>query len=324
MPAENPDSAPKRFLPMLVALPLTLATAASYFGAWWWGLALIAHFRPHLAALSVISLGVGLLCRARLGVGLSLTLLAINTAPLLPYLGFAVSGSAASPANLHVLAYNMHREATDRAIFRELIQREQPDLVVLSEISGDAAALAEEVALPPYRAGAPSAGLLYGIVLFSRWPVPDWHVERSADGVGSVLSAEICASERWQGCLKVIALHAAPPFGDGVTTQAQQLEIAARLAAEAEGHRAMLAGDLDLTPWSPAFAELLARGGLVDTGVRRGLTATWLSRLPFVGLMIDHVLVSPDITVAGDRLGEGIGSEHFPVIVDLRIPFAAP
>lgn len=324
MPAESPDSAPNRVLPMLAALPLALATAASYFGTWWWGLALIAHFRPHLAALSLISLGVGLLCRARLGAGLSLALLAINTAPLLPYLGLAASGSAAPAANLRVLAYNMHGEATDRAVFRGLIQREQPDLVVLSEISGDIAALAEETALPPYRAGEPSAGLLYGTVLFSRWPVPDWHLERSADGVGSVLSAELCASERWQGCLRVIALHAAPPFGDGVAAQAQQLEIAARLAAEAHEHRAVLAGDLDLTPWSPAFTELLTRGGLVDTGLRRGLTATWLSRLPFVGLMIDHVLVSPDITVTENRLSDGIGAEHFPVIVDLRIPSAAP
>jgi len=322
MAAENLN-APKRFLPMLLALPLALATAASHLGEWWWGLALIAHFRPHLAALSLVSLGAGLLWRARRSAALSLALLVINAVPLLPYLGLAARGNAAA-GNLRVLTYNMHREATDRAVFRELIEREQPDLVVLSEISGSIAALAEETALPKYRAGEPSSGLLYGTVLFSRWPVPDWHVELSADGVGSVLSAELCASERWQGCLRVIALHAAPPIDDGVTTQVQQLEIAARLAAQAQERRVLLAGDLDLTPWSPAFGELLARGGLVDTGLRRGLTATWLSRLPFVGLMIDHVLVSPGITVAGNRLGARIGSEHFPVIVDLAIPTRAP
>jgi endonuclease/exonuclease/phosphatase (EEP) superfamily protein YafD len=323
MSVENPNSPPKRFLPMLVAL-LALATAASYLGAWWWGLALIAHFRPHLAALSLVSLGAGLLWRARLGAVLGLALLAINTAPLLPYLGLAAGGSAAPPANLRVLVYNMHREDTDRAAFRELIERERPDLIVLSEISGSITALAEETALPAYRAGEPSAGLLYGIVLFSRWRVPNWHVERSADGVGSVLNAELCASERWQGCLRVIALHAAPPFGDGVAIQAQQLEVAGRLAAEAHERRLLLAGDLDLTPWSPAFSELLARGGLVDTGLHRGLTATWLSWLPFVGLMIDHVLVTPDITVADNRLGAQIGSEHFPVIVDVKIPPVEP
>lgn len=324
MPAENPASALRRFLPMLAALLLALATAASYLGAWWWGLALIAHFRPHLAALSLVSLAAGLLRRARLSAGLNLALLAINAAPLLPYLSLGAGAGAAPPPNLRVLTYNMHGEATDRAQFRELIEREQPDLVVLSEVSGEVTALAEEIAaLPAYRAGQP-AGLLYGAVMFSRWPVPDWHVEQTADGVGSVLSAELCTSERWQGCLRVIALHAAPPFRDGVATQAQQLEIAGRLASEAPERRTVLAGDLDLTPWSPDFAELLARGGLVDTGLRRGLTATWLSPLPFVGLMIDHVLVSPGITVADNQLGDWIGSEHFPVIVDVSIPSATP
>jgi endonuclease/exonuclease/phosphatase (EEP) superfamily protein YafD len=324
MPVETPSRSLTRILPLLAVFPLALATVASHLGTWWWGFALIAHFRPHLAALSLVSLGAGLLWRARLGTALSLALLAINTAPLLPYLGLATRSSATPSANLRVLAYNMHREDTDRAAFRELIEREQPDLVVLSEISGDIAALAEEATLPAYRAGEPSSGLLYGVVLFSRWPVPDWHIEHSADEVGSVLSAELCASERWQGCLRVIALHAAPPFWDDVEIQAQQLKIAARLAAGAHQHRTVLAGDLDLTPWSPDFAELLTRGGLVDTGLSRGLTATWLSKLPFVGLMIDHVLVSPDIRVADSRLGAQIGSEHFPVIVDLRIPSDSP
>jgi endonuclease/exonuclease/phosphatase (EEP) superfamily protein YafD len=209
-----------------------------------------------------------------------------------------------------------------RAAFQELIEREQPDLVVLSEISDSSDALAKEiVSLPAYHLADPSH-VLYSAVLFSRWPVPDWHVERSADGMGSVLSAELCTSERWQGCLRVIALHAAPPFGDGVEIQAQQLEIAVRLAADAPDRRVLLAGDLDLTPWSPAFTELLSRSGLVDTGPRRGLTATWLSRLPFLGLMIDHVLVSPNIAVADNRLGADVGSTHFPVIVDLAIPSA--
>ena len=324
MPVKGPEAAPGRVLPLLVALPLALATAASYLGAWWWALALIANFRPHLAALSLISSGVTLLWRSRFGAGLSLVLLAINGAPLLPYLGMANDHNSARATNLRVLAYNMHGEATDREMFRDLIERERPDLVVLSEVSGDITALAEQVrALPAYRAGQ-GPGLLYGAVLFSRWPVPDWHVERTPDGVGSVLRAQLCASERWRGCLRVIALHAAPPFGDGVTTNEQQLEIAARLAGEAPERLTLLAGDLDLTPWSLEFHELLARSGLVDTALRRGLTATWLSRLPFVGLMIDHVLVSPAIGIVANRLGSQTGSDHFPVIADLAIPLAEP
>ena len=313
-----------RFLLMLVALALALATAASYLGTWWWGLALIVHFRPHLAAASLVSLGVALLWRTRLIGALCLVAFAINTAPLLHYLGMAGGAEAVPSANLRVLEYNMHGAATDRAAFRELIESEQPDIVVLSEIADNSTALAEQITgLPVYRSGDPPH-LLYSAVVFSRWPLTNLRIERTTDGVGSVLSAELCASERWRGCLRIVALHAAPPFAAGAVTQAQQLEIAARLAAEAPERRVLLAGDLDSTPWSPAFRKLLLHGGLVDTGPRRGLTATWLSRVPFVGLLIDHVLVSPGIAVADNRLGFGVGSNHFPVIVDLAIPFGAP
>ena len=86
----------------------------------------------------------------------------------------------------------------------------------------------------------------------------------------------------------------------------------------------MLTGDLDITPWSPAFTKLLSNSGLVDTGPKRGLSATWFSKIPFVGLMIDHVLVNPGIAAVDNRLGADVGSGHLPVIVDLAIPLAAP
>ena len=313
-----------RLLPMLMALPLALATAASYLGSYWWGLALIEHFRPHLAAASLLTLGAALLWRDRITAGLGIALLAINTAPLLPYLRLTADTKPLPPANLRVLTYNMHREATDRALFRDLIRRERPDLVVISEISDNVGTLVEEIPeLPPYRAGEVPA-LLYGVVLLSRWPVSSWRVERSADGAGSVLTADLCDGERWVGCLRVVGLHAAPPFAEDAITQSQQLEIAARLCAGAPGHRVVLAGDLALTPWSPRFEELLAGGNLVDTAPRRGLTATWLSPIPFLGLALDHVLVSPGIVIIGNRLGSDAGSTHFPVIADLAIPLTPP
>ncbi|HKX07766.1 MAG TPA: endonuclease/exonuclease/phosphatase family protein [Stellaceae bacterium] len=307
-----------RILTKFIALLLGLATAASYFDAWWWGLALISHFRPHLAAASLLSGVISLLSRDRLSCALSLVLLATNAVPLLPYFSFAAS-AAVPHANLRVLAFNMHGMATDRAEFRELIGAEHPDLVVLSEISGGIRALqAETPQLPPYISGEPR-GVLDSVVLFSRWPLTNVRDAETSNGEAGILSADVCASDRWDGCLRIIALHGAPPFGTGATTQAEQLAIVARLAAAAPERGALVAGDLDVTPWSPAFETLLAHGKLVDTGLRRGLTATWLSRVPVIGLLIDHVLVSPGISVADNHLGNNVGSSHFPVIVDLTI-----
>jgi endonuclease/exonuclease/phosphatase (EEP) superfamily protein YafD len=92
--------------------------------------------------------------------------------------------------------------------------------------------------------------------------------------------------------------------------------VATRLAGEAANGRLVLAGDLNLTPWSPRFARLLTETGLDDSGLRRGLAPTWL--WPF-GLAIDHVLVGAGLVALDNHLGPELGSDHRPVIVDLAI-----
>jgi len=313
-----------RRLAALLAVLLISATAADWLGALWWLPALIAHFRPHLASASLACLLISAIARRPLLAAVSVALLAVHGAPLLPYLDVAGEAKALPPANLRVLTLNMHSESTDPAALRRLIETENPDLVALTEMPNDLDALVSEIAaLPRYRTGRMSASP-FAVALFSRWPVTRSQITRGPDKPWPVLAADICDTEVWRGCLRVIALHSARPFGVGAQQQKLQLEVAGRLAASAPDHRVILMGDLNLTPWAPRFSELLTWGDLTDTGRRRGLWATWLCRLPFIGLFIDHVLVSPGIVASDNRLGPDVGSDHLPVIADLSVPAGAP
>jgi endonuclease/exonuclease/phosphatase (EEP) superfamily protein YafD len=299
---------------------LGLATAGSFLGPWWWAPALIAHFRPHLAAASLALLALCLLGRRLLPAVLCLATLGINGVPLLPYLEGGAPAAAAGTSNLRLVALNMHGAATRRLAFNRMIAAEHPDLVLLTEMPVDIHRIALEVSdLPSFHVGEPPPSP-WAVTLFSRWPVTRWSIDRGADGTARVLSAEICDTPAWTGCVRVVALHAPRPFGDGARRQRDQLEIAAALAASAPDHRTILAGDLNLTPWAPAFARLVEHGDLRDTGPYRGLRATWLSRLPFMGLFLDHVLVSPSMGILANRLGDDVGSDHLPVIADLAVP----
>lgn len=307
----------RRILTGLVGL-LAVATGASLLGAWSWVPALLVHFRPHLAAASLVLLAISGVARRPILALLCLAALAVNGRPLLPYIGGGAS--AAGAENLRLLTLNMHGAATDRQAFRQAIEAQHPDLVVVTEMPGNFDQIASATsALPSYRVGEPPPSP-WAVTLFSRWPVTRWSVDHGADGTAQVISADICDTPAWRGCLRVVALHAPRPFGNRARRQDEQLEIAATTAASAPDHKTILVGDLNLTPWSPAFSRLLERGELRDTGPYRGLLATWLSRLPFVGLLLDHVLVSPSIGILANRLGPDIGSDHLPVIVDLAIP----
>jgi endonuclease/exonuclease/phosphatase (EEP) superfamily protein YafD len=80
----------------------------------------------------------------------------------------------------------------------------------------------------------------------------------------------------------------------------------------------VLAGDFNAVPWSASFRRLRAHTGLKP---HAQMMPTWPAlpvSLPQFAL--DHVLLSSDLDVQGARLGSAVGSDHYPVIVDLA-PF---
>jgi endonuclease/exonuclease/phosphatase family metal-dependent hydrolase len=79
-------------------------------------------------------------------------------------------------------------------------------------------------------------------------------------------------------------------------------------------------GDLNVTAFSPVFVELLARSGLHDCAAGQGLNTTWPAQFPPLYLQIDHCLADPGIGVLGLRSGPWVGSDHFPLEVELALP----
>ena len=131
-----------------------------------------------------------------------------------------------------------------------------------------------------------------------------------------VVQARLCEPV-WPHCLRLIALHAPRPSGDG--QRDRQLAFAAQLAAAPGEERVLVLGDLNVTAFSPRFADLLVRGGLTDSLAGQGLQSSWLSRFLPLGLTLDHVLVGPGIGVIARRRGQDFGSDHSPVIVDIIV-----
>jgi endonuclease/exonuclease/phosphatase (EEP) superfamily protein YafD len=78
-------------------------------------------------------------------------------------------------------------------------------------------------------------------------------------------------------------------------------------------------GDLNITAFSPHFQSLLAQSGLRSAVPGMQWLPTWPTFLPIAGIQIDHALVSPGITVRGVERGPRVGSDHWPLVVDLAL-----
>ena len=89
--------------------------------------------------------------------------------------------------------------------------------------------------------------------------------------------------------------------------------------AREKGEQVILLGDLNATPWDPLFGDLLRISGLRDARRGFGYIGTWPTLLPPAMIPLDHVLVSEGITVRQFRRGKRVGSDHWPVEVDLKL-----
>jgi endonuclease/exonuclease/phosphatase (EEP) superfamily protein YafD len=120
--------------------------------------------------------------------------------------------------------------------------------------------------------------------------------------------------------VRIAVAHVYAPVGPDQPARwhVQLARLATHLAAQPRP--LVVAGDFNATADLPQFRRILTNG-LADAAVLagEGWNMTWPRNqawvLPY--LRIDHVLLSPQLTETGYRLGTGRGSDHRPIIVDI-------
>ena len=97
-----------------------------------------------------------------------------------------------------------------------------------------------------------------------------------------------------------------------------QFEFVANWVGKASGPT-VVAGDFNATPWSHVF------GPLTESGLRNSQRGFGLAQsFPVDGsfltrISIDHLLHSSHLAVSDRWLGSDLGSDHFPLVVDLAL-----
>ena len=280
--------------------------------AWW--LELFSHFRAQYAVL-LAACGAGLVWMHRPALGVAaLALAAANAVPLLHYLGPAPARAAEGmPVRAVLLNLWFRNERYDRVL--DYLRRERPDLAVFLEATPAWRESLRGLAdVMPYQAQAGEVFVASRLPLEALQAVPLAEAGAMAVRFGFQTSA---------GPVTVIGAHANWPLGAAVAaSRNQELARLADLARQAPAPVIVL-GDFNLTAYSPVFVELLARSGLRDCSAGQGLHATWPALFPPLFLQIDHCLADPGVTIRRLRSGPWVGSDHFPLEVELELPGAA-
>lgn len=323
---------PRRTLPIIIAfwvrlalIGLVAAIIAGRLGAIEPTLDLAAHFQVQYLGGSLICLILCLLVRrwrwAALA-ALCVTVTAWQVVPwYLPPEGGRVIRPDSSTSALRVLLANV-RTSNDRyEDVVALIEEAAPDVVVLQEVDERWLRGVKPIEADlPHVIAAPRADN-FGIAVFSRRPLENAHtVYLGSAEVESIVGMVNVDGGR----VTLIATHPVPPITRQLARlRNKQLDAVAGAVTGAPGS-VMVVGDLNVTMWSAPYRRLIDVTGLCNARKGFGILPSWSMYKPFFSrIPIDHCLHSADLGIASCRLGEPIGSDHRPLIVDLVLPEGA-
>jgi endonuclease/exonuclease/phosphatase (EEP) superfamily protein YafD len=278
-----------------------------------WRADLLSHFQE--PALLTTLLAVALFARRNRRLALGLAALAVfQLGPLFRYSGTnPVPPVPRTGDRLRLLVANVF---VDNHRFRELarlIERERPDVVGLVECSQDWLDGLQQVRAEfPYRVEAPDGAR--GLALwFRRPPLAADRPERLRPDAWPILHARVSLADR---PLDLWLVHPHSPIHrKAMRSGNPELAAIGERVGQVDGRRVVV-GDMNTTDGSANFTALLRRTGLRDSRLGFGRQGSFPTFFPY-RIALDHALVSPEIAVVDRRLGPDIGSDHFPLIVEL-------
>jgi len=304
-------------LQYLVLVGLCLGVLFGFLGRRSWYFDLFTSFTiVYFAASVVLFLSLALL-RDKRGAAVALALALFHGWLMLPYLSFGATAGAAHDGAVRVMLANVLTVNRDFEAFSAEVRKQDPDILCVQEVDAAWQQVLEGLheTYPHQHFEARSDN--FGIALLSRLPLADVEIFELGGVTVPAISAKV---ETGAGTLRLLTLHTLPPMMKYLAaSRNRQLAEAAKFAQAGTGPFALV-GDLNATPWSPHFQDLLRVADLKEARLGQGVMPTWPvdGWLPAL-LPIDHILVSPGITVSQMVRGGDTGSDHLPVIADLRI-----
>lgn len=208
-----------------------------------------------------------------------------------------------------------HNKSYDKLL--ESVKSANPDVIVLQEITEEWWQNIQSITseYPNFKALPRQGG--GGLVLLSRFPLEQVEILTLDESTHLAMSGKININGT---ILSILTLHPPTPMRKHKFDYRNRQFAKAASLIKSEPEPKLLIGDLNTSIWSPYFTELIENSGLQDVRKGKGIYPSWHSFLPiFMRIPIDHCLVSETIEVENIELGNFTGSDHYPLIVDLKL-----
>lgn len=307
-----------------------LLTFAGYVGSQRY-LEVTSDYRPYQLIMGVVCLTLALSVRrsriwpkaASVLLISSAVIAGVNALEVMPVLlaPKAASRSVLAVTGLKAVAFNVEASNIRFTETREWIVSESPDVAMFCEAHGQ-----WKGELLPLTNTFPHHVRIdaMDIEVFSRHSI----VETQVFNFGPERGFVVINLSVNNAILTFVAVHAYPRhwYGDeGFRQRTSTLVQGLGEDLRPFARPLLVMGDLNASPWSPAYKTMVRKSGLRSARQGFGLAAThsghgtisrWLWR------PLDHCLHSPDICIERFWTGPDLGSDHRPILVECSLPGA--
>lgn len=227
------------------------------------------------------------------------------------------------PQHITIMQYNRLVSQTKHDDLRDYLQSAAVDVVILQEASAGLNSVLSKLSHKyPYRI-VQTRGHAFGMVILSRYKIGHYEfIPLNGELLNNfIIRAEIYIPHHTES-LVLYALHALPPM-ESIAWQERNDELArtAALVHEDNSRFIIMAGDWNITPYSPFFKDVLKVTELNHTNTGFYPPVSWPSifKLPLFQIPIDHILFSPSLKMIEKKTGPSMGSDHYPLIADFQL-----
>lgn len=305
-----------------ITLVFSTLIALLYYGPFLkyrWLFSVALELLPYLSSIALLGFLLVLLSPAlrkqRVRLGLATLVLVLCWAPILSWVG---TPKLSSPSEgIRVMAYNLWIDNPETEAIAASIQRENPDILFLSEVSqAMMAELRSQLDYPHSYRTTGSNNALFSRYSFLEVTTDDFGVKTLGKTFNLVAKLQV-----ENETVTLIGVHPPIPFPQKFFhIRNQQLDTLAQASRNVEG-KIIVLGDFNATPWSPYFQRFERLSQLRNAGRGQWIWATWYFnqtlKTRFIKIPLDHI-ATRGFQPLKTWTGSTGGSDHKPVITVLK------
>ena len=232
-----------------------------------------------------------------------------------------VSEKESNPENkIKLMTVNVYQENTEYNKTLQRIKETNPDVVFLLETNH-----AWMDAMQPLKKEFPHSIEVpientYGLLFYSKIPFIHHEVNYLIDEKIPSILVDLNLNEH---TVRLFGIHPTPPVpqeNPESTERDAEILLVGKKAKEFDGP-SIVFGDLNDVAWSHTTRLFLHISEMLDPRIGRGMFNTFHAHYALMRWPLDHFFVSSHFRLMNLKVEKGVGSDHFPISIELSIKF---